>query len=92
MFRIVLLILALCAAAAGLVIGTLNPDSLVIDLLVWQPELPLGLALVACFVLGLVCGLVLALALFGLPAGWRRVRHRRQASDSSDTTALRVND
>lgn len=89
MFRVVLLILALLAAIAGLIIGSLNPDPLVIDLLIWRPEASAGLALVASFLMGMLAGLFLALALFGLPAGVRRVRRR---SETSGSTAVRVND
>ncbi len=78
MFRILLVVLALAAAMAGLLVGTLNPDPLSIDILFAEFRLPAGVALLASFSVGLLCGLVLTWLLFGLPGSLRRRRRRKK--------------
>ena len=60
MYRFAFILVTVLAVALGLVIGTLNPDPVHLDLLWIQLEWPLGLVLLAAGVLGLLLGLVLA--------------------------------
>ena len=49
--------MALTAIVIGLLIGTLNSDTVSLDLLWFQFELPLGLAILLGFSVGLISGL-----------------------------------
>ena len=60
MYRLAFILVTVLAVALGLVIGTLNPDPVHLDLLWVQLEWPLGLVLLAAAALGLLSGLVLA--------------------------------
>lgn len=60
MYRIVFIIIAVLAIALGLVIGTLNSDTVSVDLLWFQLQWPLGLLLLCVFACGLILGLLLA--------------------------------
>lgn len=51
------IVLAVLAIVVGLLVGTLNPAPVRLDLLWIQFELPLGLAILLGFSLGLVTGL-----------------------------------
>jgi len=52
------ILLAIAAIVLGLLVGTLNSDSVQLDLLWVQLELPLGLTILIGFSLGLIVGLV----------------------------------
>jgi putative membrane protein len=60
LYRIAFILVTVLAIALGLVIGTLNPESVSLDLLWVQLEWPLGLVLLAAGALGLLVGLLLA--------------------------------
>jgi len=81
-FRFILALLAILAALAGLLIGTLNPEYVELDLLFLAPSLPLGLVLLAGFSAGILAGLLLAWLLFGIPRGLRRFRGRKQSGST----------
>lgn len=81
MYRWLLLILALAAAISGLVLGLLNPAHVRVDLLVFKPEIALGTALAGAFAAGVFTGLLLAVLLYVLPAGWRRRRHTAESRE-----------
>ena len=51
------ILLAIAAVVVGLLIGTLNSATVYLDLLWFQLELPLGLAILLGFSFGLVTGL-----------------------------------
>lgn len=51
------ILLAIAAIVVGLIVGTLNSGLVYVDLLWIQLEIPLGLAILAGFSLGLVTGL-----------------------------------
>lgn len=87
MYRISLYILAIIALLVGLVIGTLNSDSVSIDLFWQQLELPLGAALVISFVLGVLLGLFALYVFRVLPAGMqhRRTQKKLRKLESSST-------
>lgn len=49
-------VVALAVIAVGLIVGTLNSSSVSLDLLWFQLELPLGLAVLSGFAFGLLAG------------------------------------
>ena len=59
MYRIAFIVVAAAAIAFGLIVGTLNSDSVVVDLLWVQLEWPLGLVILLALVVGLAVGLLL---------------------------------
>jgi uncharacterized integral membrane protein len=67
MNRLVFALVALLAIAAGLLVGTLNAENAVLDLLWFQLEWPLGLLLMLFFSAGLVLGLALLFMFQVLP-------------------------
>lgn len=77
MYRLAFILVTVLAVALGLVIGTLNPDPVHLDLLWVQLEWPLGLVLLAAAALGLLSGLVLAWFFSILPL---RARLRKAGS------------
>ena len=60
MYRIGFIIVAVLAIALGLLIGTLNSDSVGVDLLWVQLQWPLGLLILCVFIVGLLIGILLA--------------------------------
>ncbi|MBT8047116.1 MAG: LapA family protein [Xanthomonadales bacterium] len=60
MYRLVFIIIAVLAVAMGLLIGTLNSDTVSVDLLWVQLQWPLGLLIITVAAAGLVAGLLLA--------------------------------
>lgn len=78
MFRWIVLIACLLAAAVGLAVGVMNPELVDFSIPGNELSLPLGSLLVIFFVIGLVFGLLLFLFLFHLPS-----RLGRKASRSS---------
>ncbi|MGY6554900.1 MAG: hypothetical protein ACXIUM_10300 [Wenzhouxiangella sp.] len=75
MYRWFLILAVFLAAAAGLLIGVLNPDPVTLELAIFAPTLPKGALVVAVFGAGVLAGLLLFWLLFALPARWqRRVR------------------
>ena len=60
MYRIGFIIVAVLAIALGLLLGTLNSDSVSVDLLWVQLQWPLGLLILCVFVVGLLAGFLLA--------------------------------
>ena len=59
MYRIGFIIVAVLAIALGLLIGTLNSDTVGVDLLWVQLQWPLGLLILCVFAVGLLTGLLL---------------------------------
>ena len=81
MYRIAFIVVAILAITLGLLIGTLNSDTVAVDLLWIQLHWPLGLFILFVFVTGLLTGLLLAWFFGILPL---RARHRKSVSE--DTT------
>jgi uncharacterized integral membrane protein len=80
MNRLVFALVALLAIAAGLLVGTLNAENAVLDLLWFQLEWPLGLLLMLFFSAGLVLGLALLFMFQVLPLRLKvRRLHARSA-------------
>ena len=60
MYRIGFIIVAVLAIALGLLLGTLNSDSVSVDLLWVQLQWPLGLLILCVLAVGLLAGFLLA--------------------------------
>jgi len=60
LYRIAFIIAAFLAVALGLLVGTLNSDTVSVDLLWVQMQWPLGLLLLCVLVVGLVIGLLIS--------------------------------
>jgi uncharacterized membrane protein YciS (DUF1049 family) len=57
---VIFIIIAVLAISLGLLVGTLNSDTVGVDLLWIQLHWPLGLLLLCVFAVGLLSGLLLA--------------------------------
>ena len=86
MYRIGFIIVITLAVALGTVIGTLNSDTVSVDLLWVQLEWPLGLLILSILFVGLLLGLGLAwfFGIVPLRVRLRKVRTKEQ-SVTSDT-------
>lgn len=86
MNRLVFALVALLAIAAGLLVGTLNAENAVLDLLWFQLEWPLGLLLMLFFSAGLVLGLALLYLFQVLPLRlkMRRLQARPAKPESTE--------
>jgi uncharacterized integral membrane protein len=60
LYRIGFIIVAVLAIALGLLLGTLNSDSVSVDLLWVQLQWPLGLLVLCVLAVGLLAGFLLA--------------------------------
>ena len=89
--RIFFILLALAAAALGLVVGTLNSEPVAVDLLWVQFNWPLGLVMLLSLVLGFLLGILITWLGGVLPARLR-VRKLRTESGRSEFPAKDVND
>lgn len=82
-----LILMAIIAIVTGLLIGTLNSDTVALDLLWIQFELPLGLAILLGFSVGLISGL--ATIYFGRVLPLRlQLRKSRAALSNQDRVVL----
>jgi len=72
-------VMAIFAVLLGLTIGTLNPNSVTLDLLWFQLDWPLGLLLLFALVIGLLLGLLFGEAFRVLPL---KLRLRRQGGQT----------
>ncbi len=80
MFRWIVLIACVLAAAVGLAVGVMNPDPVRAAFPGLEIELALGSLLVIVFIVGVMIGSLLFLLFFHLPS---RVRKRSGESASS---------
>ena len=78
MYRIAIIILMVLAIVLGLLVGTLNHEPVVTDLLWVQLEWPLGLVLLAALAVGLLIGLALSWLFAILPLKLRLRKMARQ--------------
>ena len=76
MYRIGFIIVAVLAIALGLLIGTLNSDTVGVDLLWVQLQWPLGLLILCVFAVGLLIGFLL-IWFFGVVPLRARLRKSR---------------
>lgn len=68
MYRLIFIVIAVLAVAAGLLLGTLNADPVTLDLLWVQLNWPLGLVLVMALAVGVLLGMVFTWLLQVWPA------------------------
>ena len=87
-YRILFIIVTALAIAFGLLIGTLNSDTVNVDLLWVQLEWPLGLLLLSAASAGLFLGLLLAWLFSILPLR-SRLRKARAAESSASLGSLK---
>jgi uncharacterized integral membrane protein len=80
------ILMAVAAIVIGLLVGTLNADSVQLDLLWMQFEMPLGLALLIGFSVGVVLGLAAIYVVRVLPLRHqlRKARVALAKQDDSD--------
>ncbi|MFU8876563.1 MAG: lipopolysaccharide assembly protein LapA domain-containing protein [Wenzhouxiangellaceae bacterium] len=71
MLRWLLGLCVVAAAVAGILLGSLNPAPALLDFGFWQIEAPLGAIVAGAVVIGVVCGLLLALLLRLIRSGKR---------------------
>ena len=78
MYRIGFIIVAVLAIALGLLLGTLNSDTVSVDLLWVQLQWPLGLLILCVLVVGLLTGFLLAwfFGMMPLKARLRKTRNK----------------
>lgn len=78
MYRIGFIIVAVLAIALGLLLGTLNSDTVSVDLLWVQLQWPLGLLILCVLVVGVLAGLLLAwfFGMMPLKARLRKTRNK----------------
>ena len=76
MYRLIFIVIAVLAIFAGLVLGTLNADPVLVDLLWIQLNWPLGLVLVMALAVGIVVGVTATWLLQVWPARMALRRER----------------
>jgi uncharacterized integral membrane protein len=86
------ILMALAAIVMGLLIGTLNSETVLLDLLFIQSELPLGLAILLGFSLGLISGLSAIYLTRVLPLRLQLRKARSALSDQDQTVLLPPDD
>ena len=97
MKKIGFILVAIAAVVVGLLVGTLNADSVQVDLLWVQFELSLGLAILLGFSVGLVAGLSMIYFARVLPLRLqlrkaRMALNRQMGSDQPDTPGSNLPD
>lgn len=88
MYRIGFFIVLILAIALGLLVGTLNDEVVVIDLLWVQLHWPMGLSLLAAIAIGLLVGVSLTWLFSVLPL---RIRLRKARQQKNGATPLSDN-
>jgi uncharacterized integral membrane protein len=89
LYRIGFIIVAVLAIALGLLIGTLNSDTVAVDLLWLQINWPLGLLILCVFAVGLLGGFLVAWA-FGILPLRARLRKLRNTDNYSSSNSLKT--
>ncbi len=92
MYRLAFILVTVLAIVLGLVVGTLNPDTVVLDLLWVQLEWPLGLVLLTAGALGLLAGLLLAWFFSILPLRARLRKTGRNAGTGPQGSLKNIHD
>jgi len=75
-FRWILVLLLIAAAALGVAIGLFNPQTVNFDLVIWAWQAPLGAVVVTALVVGVLLGMLLFALGFAVPARWKRWRRK----------------
>ncbi|MDZ4730572.1 MAG: lipopolysaccharide assembly protein LapA domain-containing protein [Xanthomonadales bacterium] len=92
MYRIGFIFVVVLAITLGVVIGTLNPEIVNMDLLWFQLAWPLGLTLICVLILGALIGLLL-MGLFTLwPMKLRLRKVEKQLANNALTTNVLTKD
>lgn len=91
LYRIGFILFALAAIVLGLVVGTLNSEPVVVDLLWVQIDWPLGLVILISIVLGLLLGMLLVWLTAVFPARMR-LRRLKETAPGSSTGSARERD
>ena len=88
MNRLIFGLVAVLAVAVGLLVGTLNSDKALLDLLWLQLEWPLGLLVLLSFAVGLLLGLVMVYLshVFPLRLKLRKVQAEVARSEARNVT------
>lgn len=86
MYRIGFIVILILAIALGLLIGTLNHEVVVVDLLWTELHWPLGLLLLAALASGILIGLTLIWLFSVLPLRMRLRKSRRTQTGISGIT------
>ena len=84
-------LVAVVAIAVGLLVGTLNSEKVMLDLLWIQLNWPLGLLILLAFAVGLLLGLMLATLTHVLPLRLK-VRKLQAEVSSSESRGVSVTD
>lgn len=92
MYRIAFIVITVAAVALGLLIGTLNSGSVVLDLLWLQLHWPLGLVVLAAMAAGLVLGLLAAWFFSVLPLRARLRKAARNGGSNSTGPLKHIDD
>ena len=92
MYRIAFILITVLAVALGLLIGTLNSSSVVLDLLWIQLEWPLGLVVLTAGAAGLLLGLLMAWFFSILPLRARLRKAARRGDGFGATGSLKTID
>ena len=84
MYRIIFIIVITLAVALGLLLGTLNSESVSVDLLWLQIQWPLGLLIMTAVATGLLAGMFFSWFFSVLPlrARLRKLRNQNQSNPS----------
>jgi uncharacterized integral membrane protein len=92
LYRIAFILITVLAVALGLLIGTLNSSSVVLDLLWIQLEWPLGLVVLTACAAGLLLGLLMAWFFSILPLRARLRKAARRGDGFGATGSLKTID
>jgi len=76
-WRWLLVLVVLLAAAAGVIVGWLNPGEVSVDLLIASFAVPLGVLMLGCVAAGAGAGLIV-----GMLLAWTGGRRKRKAKGS----------
>lgn len=89
MYRIAFIVITVGAVALGLLIGTLNSASVVLDLLWLQLQWPLGLVVLAAMAAGLMLGLLVVWVFSVLPLRARLRKAARNGGGNNSSGPLK---
>ena len=92
MYRVLFFVVVILAVALGLLVGTLNSETVNVDLLWVRLDWPLGLIILSAAAAGLFLGLLLAWFFSILPLRARLRRMRAQATGETGGALKTVDD
>ena len=92
MYRVLFFVVVILAVALGLLVGTLNSETVNVDLLWVRLDWPLGLIILSAAAAGLFLGLLLAWFFSILPLRARLRRMRAQAAGETGSALKNVDD